>query len=73
VRCCSAASPNKEDANKWNIQGGAALAGEDSLTAAVRENREDCGIIHDISNAELLMSNTKGTEFYDIWLFQQEF
>ena len=66
-------SPQKDDANKWNIQGGAALAGEDSLTAAIRENGEECGIVPDSSSAELFMSVMKNTAFFDIWLFKQEY
>ncbi|MDD4493640.1 MAG: GrpB family protein [Eubacteriales bacterium] len=66
-------SPNKDDANMWNIQGGAALAGEDSLTAAIRENTEECGIVPNASNATLLMGDMKNTAFFDIWLFEQEF
>jgi len=65
--------PRKDDANKWNIQGGAALAGEDSLTAAIRENGEECGIIPDLSSSELFMSVVKNAVFFDIWLFKQEF
>jgi aminoglycoside phosphotransferase (APT) family kinase protein/GrpB-like predicted nucleotidyltransferase (UPF0157 family) len=65
-------SSQKDDANKWNIQGGAALAWEDSLAAAIRENGEECGIIPDASSAELFMSVMKNTVFFDIWLFNQE-
>lgn len=65
--------PRKDDANKWNIQGGAALAGEDSLTAAIRENGEECGIIPNLSSSELFMSVIKNAVFFDIWLFKQEF
>lgn len=66
-------SPRKDDAKKWNIQGGAALAGEDSLAAAIRENVEECGIIPDASSAELFMSVMRNTVFFDIWLFKQEY
>lgn len=66
-------SPQKDDANKWNIQGGAALAGEDSLSAAIRENIEECGIVPEVSSAELFMSVMKNTAFFDIWLFKQEY
>lgn len=66
-------SSRKDDANKWNIQGGAALAGEDSLTTAIRENSEECGIVPDASSAELFMTYMRNTAFFDIWLFKQEY
>ena len=65
--------PRKDDAGKWNIQGGAALAGEDSLTTAIRENIEECGITPNTSLAELFMSHMRNTAFFDIWLFKQEY
>ena len=37
-------SPNKGYPNMWECTGGSALAGDDSLTAALREVREETGL-----------------------------
>ena len=37
-------SPNKGFANLWETTGGSALAGDDSLTAAIREVKEETGL-----------------------------
>lgn len=66
-------SSNKTDAYMWNIQGGAALAGEDSLATAIRESGEECGIVPCAENAQLFASEVKGGTIYDIWLFEQDF
>jgi len=59
----------------WETPGGAALAGEGSLEAAMREAKEETGIILCAGNAALF-SSSRGDErhgFYDNWLFRQEF
>jgi len=57
----------------WEVPSGSALAGEDSLTAAIREAREEAGIALLPENAELLSTYKRGNSFYDSWLFYQEF
>ena len=61
---------------KWECVGGSMLAGEDSLTGAIREVQEELGITLDSQNGKLLFSEARdivaGVEFYDymyIWLF----
>lgn len=57
----------------WEIPGGSAIAGEDSLTAVIREAQEEAGITLLPENAELFSSYRCGNSFYDNWLFRQEF
>ena len=66
-------SPNKGFPNMWECTGGSALAGDDSMTAAVREVREETGICLKPENGQLLMSMLREDNFDDIWLFRQEF
>ena len=57
-------SPNKGFPNLWETTGGSALAGDDSLTAALREVREE----------GVLVETRKWIDhFDDIWLFQHDF
>ncbi|HWS30783.1 MAG TPA: NUDIX domain-containing protein [Clostridia bacterium] len=57
----------------WEVPSGSALAGEDSLTAAIREAREETGVTPLIENAKLFSTYRRGNSFYDNWLFCQEF
>ena len=57
----------------WEIPSGSAAAGEDSLTATIREAQEESGIILLPENAELFNTYRRGNSFYDNWLFRQEF
>ena len=57
----------------WEIPGGSATAGEDSLTATIREAQEECGITLLPEKAELFSTYRRGNSFYDNWLFRQEF
>ena len=64
---------------KWECVGGSMLAGEDSLTGAIREVQEELGITLDSQNGKLLFSEARdivaGVEFYDymyIWLFHYD-
>ena len=57
----------------WEIPGGSASAGEDSLTAVIREAQEESGLVLLPSNGELLCSYHRGNTFYDSWLFRQNF
>lgn len=57
----------------WEIPSGSATAGEDSLTATIREAEEESGITLLPENAELFSTYRGGNSFYDNWLFRQEF
>lgn len=53
----------------WETPGGAAVAGEDSLAAALREVREELGIALSPEKGALLMSRRRREDFSDVWLF----
>lgn len=67
--------PNKSHPNLWECPGGSILAGETSLDGAVREVKEEIGIILSKSNGKLIKSERRDTynDFYDVWLFNQYF
>jgi isopentenyldiphosphate isomerase len=59
--------------NKWNPVCGSVIAGENSITAALRETKEELGINLDAQNGRLLkrFSGWKNA-IIDVWLFSQE-
>jgi putative MATE family efflux protein len=60
----------------WEFQGGAATAGDDSITAAIREAAEETGLILLPENGKLIHTcRTDGYKraFFDTWLFTQPF
>lgn len=68
----------KRSANKtfpllWETTAGSAIAGDDSLTAALREVREETGLILNPENGRLIMTHKSGDVFADIWYFQHDF
>lgn len=66
-------SENKGFPNMWECQGGSATAGDSSLSAAIREAKEECGIELLPENAQLVTTYKGDTFFKDTWLFTQEF
>ena len=58
----------------WETCGGSALAGEDSLTAALREFREEIGIalLPERGKRVLTFRREDERDFLDIWLFRQD-
>lgn len=66
-------TPNKVLPNMWAPTGGAAIAGEDSLTAALREVREELGVDLDAGNGRLYRTlqrhDRECPSFLDIWVF----
>lgn len=66
-------SPNKGFPNMWESTGGSALAGDNSLTAALREVKEETGLTLDPSRGQRILTRQRGDNFKDIWLFQQDF
>ncbi len=66
-------SPNKGFPNVWESTGGSALAGDDSLTAALREVKEETGLVLDPSGGERILFARKEDYLRDVWLFRQDF
>ena len=66
-------SPNKGFPNMWEATGGSALAGDDSLTAAVREVREETGVSLDPATGKCVITYRRENYFCDVWLFRHEF
>ena len=66
-------SPNKGFPNMWESTGGSALAGDDSLTAAVREVREETGVELDPTAGKCVITYRRENYFCDVWLFRHEF
>lgn len=66
-------SPNKGFPNMWESTGGSALAGDDSLTAALREVKEETGLTLDAGRGTLIASMRQSDYFRDVWLFRQGF
>lgn len=64
---------NKGFPNMWEMTGGSALAGDDSITAAVREVKEETGLTADPSRAERIFTFKRKDSFVDVWLFRQDF
>ena len=58
-------APQKSFPGTWENSGGAAKAGEDSLTAIVRELYEETGIRANAEDFDLLESLREGNAFYD--------
>ncbi len=66
-------SPNKGFPNMWESTGGSALAGKDSLSAALREVKEETGLTLDPGRGVLVSSARREDSFRDLWLFRQDF
>jgi isopentenyldiphosphate isomerase len=59
--------------NMWNPVCGSVVAGEDSISAALRETKEELGIILNPKNGRLVKSSKCWeTAIVDVWLFHQE-
>ncbi|MDR1465671.1 MAG: NUDIX domain-containing protein [Oscillospiraceae bacterium] len=57
----------------WECTAGSAAAGEDSLAAAVREVKEETGLLLRPENGANVLTLCRGDNFADIWLFRQDF
>lgn len=69
-------SPNKHYQNMWQVTGGSAIAGEDSLTAALREAKEELGVDLNPENGHLFRTTVRQyrsfSDFLDIWIFRHD-
>jgi Isopentenyldiphosphate isomerase len=71
-------TPNGHSPNMWETTGGSAVAGEDSLTAALRETREELGITLDSKKGQIFKSYTyphssgNGAAYFNVWIFKQD-
>jgi 8-oxo-dGTP diphosphatase len=52
----------------WATTGGSVIAGEDSLSGAVREVKEELGLALDSSTLRRLMRHARRTALVDVWL-----
>jgi len=66
-------APGKSWAGMWEFQGGCATTGDDSLSAAIREAKEETGLILAPENGELVFEIRHERAFFDVWLFIQDF
>jgi len=69
-------TPNKTFPNMWECTGGSAVAGDDSMTTAMKEVYEEIGIALDPQNGRLFKRYQRNFEngsgdFNDVWLFRQ--
>jgi len=64
-------TPNKPYPLMWEAVGGSAVAGDDSLTTALKEVREEIGITLDPENGQLFCTQKRVDDFVDTWLFRQ--
>ncbi|HWQ57920.1 MAG TPA: NUDIX domain-containing protein [Clostridia bacterium] len=72
-------TPNKDFPNMWETTGGSALAGENSLEAAVREAHEELGVTLDPQKGVLFRTDRRDRfdypscpDFRDVWVFPLE-
>ena len=63
-------APNKGYGNMWETTGGSAVAGDNSLTAAMREVREETGFEVKVEDGHLVHSWQGSEVFVDIWHFR---
>lgn len=67
---------NKTYPNMWEATGGAAVSGDDSITAALREVEEEIGIKLKSCNGVMIKSirreNGMNKSFKDVWLFEED-
>lgn len=61
----------------WSVTGGAALRGEDSAAAVIRETQEEMGFTPNLANGRVLMQEKRdrkgiGGFFRDVWLIFQD-
>jgi len=65
-------APDKSSPNLWEFPGGAAVSGDTSVMAAVREIKEEAGVILDPADGILLNTQMNSRSFFDKWLFKKD-
>ena len=65
--------PEKSMGGRWESVGGCVVAGEDSLSTALREVAEETGLALDPARGELLLRYGGPHFFCDVWRFRQDF
>ena len=66
-------APHKGYPNLWETTGGSALAGDDSMSAALREAREETGMLLSPEQGRLVLSYQREDAFVDVWVFHQAY
>lgn len=66
-------APEKGCGGMWESPGGSVQAGEDSLTAALREIREETGFTLDPERGSVARVFSADHFICDVWLFRQDF
>ena len=66
-------APNKGYPNMWECVGGSAVTGDDSITAAIREVKEEVGLDVKPANGRCVFTITRESDICDIWVFKQDF
>lgn len=56
----------------WECPGGSVLKGENSLSGALRETKEEVGIELKPDSGKLIFSKIKGNWILDVWLFNYD-
>jgi len=62
---------NKTYPLMWEAVGGSAVAGDDSLSTALKEAYEEIGIALDPANGQIFHTYRRKSDFLDTWLFRQ--
>ncbi|MCL2558324.1 MAG: NUDIX domain-containing protein [Treponema sp.] len=65
--------PKKAWPLKWECPGGAAISGEDGMTAALREAQEEIGIRLEREEGRLIFTKKQEINFVDVFLFKKKF
>ncbi len=66
-------APNKGFPNMWEATGGSAVAGDDSLTAALREVKEETGLTLTPDAGRIIHTYKGRDHITDVWLFRADF
>ena len=66
-------APNKGYPLFWECTGGSAIAGDDSLSAAIREVKEELGLDVLPENGKCIYTEVSYNNICDVWLFKQDF
>ncbi len=64
--------PDKKSGNLWEFTGGGTLAGESTVQSAVRELREETGIVVDEAELKMFATNQKRNYFQDLFLLHKD-